>query len=115
MRLQPRNGIQRHAEFRMLGIRNLLGSNVGCDFWRKMAGHNQGRRVAWVGVRVNGAVAHRVRVVLGCTHNGAYAVGDMACVGGGTNGPDGVGGYPHEVGDTLVLGYVLHCNHFLIL
>ena len=112
MRLQPHNGILQRAEFRRRGIRNLLGSNVGCDFWHKMAGHNPGRRVAWVDVRVNGAVARMVRVVLGCTHNGACAAGDMACVGGGAHGADGL---PRVVGDTLALGYVLHCNHCLIL
>ena len=68
--------------------------------------------MAWVDVRVNGAVAHRVRVVSGCTHNEVCAVGDMACVGGGT---DGAGGHPRAVDDTLALGYVLHCNHCLIL
>ena len=72
--------------------------------------------MAWVDVRVNGAVAHRVRVVSGCTHNEACAVGDMACVDARAVPHGGAGGHLlHVVGDTLALGYVLHCNHCLIL
>ena len=72
--------------------------------------------MAWVDVRVNGAVAHRVRVVSGCTHNEACAVGDMACVDARAVPHGGAGGHLlHVVGDTLALGYVLHCNHYLIL
>ena len=67
-------------------------------------------------VRVNDAVAHRVLVVSGCTHNEACAVGDMACVDAHAVPHGGADGHLlHVVGDTLALGYVLHCNHCLIL
>ena len=39
----------------MRGIRSLLGSNVGYDFWRKKAGRSPGLRAVSVGAREDDA------------------------------------------------------------